>query len=118
MEEIVFFNEPLGGKAQNREREERDVQGNARFFFLFNLCHNKGWGDLKFDIEIDPLVRDLRRRYDACHWNKDTVFCAAYIEISSKITSVSVSVSPFIIRGLRSAIFVLNMFQHVLISVT
>lgn len=38
--------------------------------------------------------------------NKDTVFRAAYIEISSKITavSVSVSVSPFIIRRLRSAI--------------
>lgn len=28
-----------------------------------NLCHNTGWGDLRFDVEIDPLVRDLRRRY-------------------------------------------------------
>ena len=36
--------------------------------------------------------------------NKDSVFRAAYIEISSKIIPVSVSVSPFIIRGLRSAI--------------
>ena len=36
--------------------------------------------------------------------NKDTVFRASYTEISSKITSVSVSVAHFIIRGLRSAI--------------